>query len=139
MLLLKEDKKITDEDIIEKIISSKGSIADKIGMLIRARRDNHGNEAIQNKCNKALDWLYDLKYHGAKVITDAELEHRPILEELEGITYGLMPYSKYRKGIRRPETVYRTIEDARFNKSSHERNDRIPYVIIDMKTKEIVR
>ena len=61
MLLLKEDKKITDEDIIEKIISSKGSIADKIGMLIRARRDNHGNEAIQNKCNKALDWLYDNK------------------------------------------------------------------------------
>lgn len=139
MLLLKEDKKITDEDIIEKIISSKGSIADKIGMLIRARRDNHGNESIQKKCNKALDWLYDLKYHGAKVITDAELAHRPILEELEGIKYGLMPYSKYRRGIRRPETVYKSLEDAKYNKSSYERCDGMPYIIIDMDTKEIIQ
>lgn len=47
---------------IDEIYKSPENITKKIGALIIIRRENHGNEVIQDKCNKYLTELYATKY-----------------------------------------------------------------------------
>lgn len=58
--------KMTKEDIIlqsiEEIYKGPSTLQSKIAALIIIRRDNHGNDKIQNKCNVYLTKLYDEKY-----------------------------------------------------------------------------
>lgn len=60
----KIDKIVPDAicDLIEKVYNGKDNINNKIASLIVTRRNAHGNEKIQNCCNKYLDLLYDEKY-----------------------------------------------------------------------------
>lgn len=47
---------------VDEIFVGPASTASKIAALIVIRRDNHGDEEIQGKCNTYLDFLYELKY-----------------------------------------------------------------------------
>lgn len=59
-------KQMTKEDIIlqsiEEIYKGPSTLQLKIASLIVIRRDNHGNDKIQNKCNTYLTKLYEEKY-----------------------------------------------------------------------------
>lgn len=59
-------KQMTKEDIIlqsiEEIYKGPSTLQLKIAALIVIRRDNHGNDKIQNKCSTYLTKLYDEKY-----------------------------------------------------------------------------
>ena len=60
------NKNVTKEEftkaIIEEVNNGKASVGQKIQTLVKIRRESHGNDAIQNKCNKYLDELYNKKY-----------------------------------------------------------------------------
>lgn len=49
-------------DLIEKVYQGNDKIENKIASLIVTRRNAHGNDKIQNCCDKYLDLLYDEKY-----------------------------------------------------------------------------
>lgn len=59
-------KQMTKEDIIlqsiEEIYKGPSTLQLKIAALIIIRRDSHGNDKIQNKCNTYLTKLYEDKY-----------------------------------------------------------------------------
>ena len=59
-------KQMTKEDIIlqsiEEIYKGPSTLQLKIAALIFIRRDNHGNDKIQNKCSTYLTQLYEEKY-----------------------------------------------------------------------------
>lgn len=48
--------------MLEEVYNGPANIKDKIAMMIVTRRENHGNDKIQNKCNEYLTKLYDIKY-----------------------------------------------------------------------------
>jgi hypothetical protein len=58
--------KMTKEEFIlnciDEIYKSPVILQKKIAALIVIRRDNHGNDKIQNKCNVYLTKLYNDKY-----------------------------------------------------------------------------
>lgn len=62
---------LTPEQFIDKYVDAvatdkRSSIEQKIQGLIIVRRDHHGNEYIQNKCNTYLTKLYDEKYENIR-------------------------------------------------------------------------
>ena len=48
--------------MMEKVYKGKAPIDQKITVMILTRREHHGNERIQSKCNEYLDDLYNKKY-----------------------------------------------------------------------------
>lgn len=48
--------------MMEKVYKGKAPISQKIAIMILTRREYHGNERIQSKCNEYLDDLYNKKY-----------------------------------------------------------------------------
>lgn len=49
-------------NLIEKTYFGKTTIENKIAVLINTRRNAHGNDKVQDACNKYLTLLYDEKY-----------------------------------------------------------------------------
>lgn len=54
------------KDLIKKVYEGRASITQKITTLIITRRENHGNQEIQEECNKYLELLYDKKFEELK-------------------------------------------------------------------------
>lgn len=49
-------------DLIKRFYEGRAPIHQKIAVLIVTRRENHGNDKIQDECSKYLELLYDEKY-----------------------------------------------------------------------------
>lgn len=49
-------------EMMEKVYKGKAPIEQKIAIFITTRREHHGNDIIQGKCNEYLDDLYNKKY-----------------------------------------------------------------------------
>lgn len=63
MVINKNDsKRDIIKSAIREIYRGPADIELKISSLIVIRRDNHGDEEIQELCNTYLNKLYDLKY-----------------------------------------------------------------------------
>ena len=80
MKLLKESEDIT-KDFVLRIGNSRGSIKQKIQMLIKIRRDNPDDRDIQNLCNILLTKLYDLKYAGNTTVDSKDQLNRMAVNE----------------------------------------------------------
>lgn len=57
-----ETKEEFTKRVMSEIWKSPTSVGQKIQAYIKIRRDNHGNDKIQDLCSKYLDMLYETKF-----------------------------------------------------------------------------
>jgi hypothetical protein len=116
--------------------------------------DSHINWAVNDSnISEPKNWIYvmygsDNREYKVENLTKSEAEHLLKNNKLLGfngivfenksvkdsVTYGITTATKWRKGNKKPERICYSLEDARYNKNSLERADRIDYVIFEIET-----